>query len=257
LKRIRLLVLSCISAGLLVASVLPAHATTTWNRNLNVPATASVDVDATACTNHPGPYINLSGSLRLGGVSVVLKLDNNRNKPGIFEIQTQPIESSVVVTNLTKKTFAKQPPLGGVTGNPAIYVQLLSGTTPVTDPVYIGRCVQAAKKHIDASFSSATLLQLFASSLDCNNGGGNQITFGGNFGGSSAVSAVITLKGGNGKWTDETVGTVKADLFGAIGPFSKKGSDPNGVTGNPWVSLAAVVNGVVGDFTDPVHCNQL
>jgi hypothetical protein len=186
-----------------------------------------------------------------------MKLDNNVNKPGTHELETAPVEASLQVTNLVKSTFKKQPPLGGVTGNPAIYVQLLSGSTPVTEPIYVGRCVQSAKKHITANFSSPVLLQMIASSLDCNNGGGNQITFGGNFGGQSALSALITLKGGNGKWTDQTVGSVQVQLNAGFGPFSKKGSDPNGVTGNPWVSLAPSVDGVIGAYTDPVHCNKL
>ena len=257
LKRVRSFAMLVGAASLLVASALPAHATTTWSRNVKIPITASLDVDGSGCTNHPGPYIKLGGTFRIGGLDVVLKLDNNVNKPGQHELQTDPVASSLVVSSLTKTTFAKQPPLGGVTGNPAIYVQLLNGSTPVTDPVYVGRCQGGSKKHINASFSSPSLLQLIASSLDCNNGGGNQITFGGDWNGTTGISALITLKGGNGKFTDQTVGTVKAELTGAIGPFSKKGSDPNGVTGNPWVSLAPVVDGVIGAYTDPVKCNKL
>ena len=39
--------------------------------------------------------------------------------------------------------FAKQPPLGGVGGNPRISIQFLDGSgNPLGDPIFLGRCVQ-------------------------------------------------------------------------------------------------------------------
>ena len=39
--------------------------------------------------------------------------------------------------------FPKQPPLGGVGGNPRIYFQLLDGSgSPLSGAYYLGKCVQ-------------------------------------------------------------------------------------------------------------------
>lgn len=247
-----------LAAGLVVmlAQVQPASAAT-WAKDVSLPVSASVTVDSLGCTNHQGPFVTLNGSFTIGGATIQLKLDNNRNKPGIHELETDPVHAELVVSSLTKTKFAKQPPLGGVTGNPAIWVQLMSNGSPVGDPVYVGRCVQGAKKSFNRTFFSPAIFELFANALDCENGGGNQIRFGGTLSGTSGLQAVIILKGGNGKFTDSTVGSVSVELLGSIGPFAKQGSDPNGVTGNPWVSLREVIAGVPGNYTDPVKCNKL
>jgi len=39
--------------------------------------------------------------------------------------------------------FAKQPPQGGVGGNPRISIQFLDGSAnPLGDPIFLGKCVQ-------------------------------------------------------------------------------------------------------------------
>jgi len=97
------------------------------------------------CTNNPGPYITLSGALTLNaGVSAKLIFRNNDNPVG--GPHEADVTTSVKLEILPPGTtiqFPKQPVLGGVGGNPWIYLQFLTGGGATIGAEYlIGRCVQ-------------------------------------------------------------------------------------------------------------------
>lgn len=93
------------------------------------------------CYNHPGPYITFEGGVELSGLKARfifrnnVKGTHNRIVEGTADVTILPDGSEVVIP--------KQPVLGGVGGNPLIWVQLLQGNClPIDDPVFLGRCVQ-------------------------------------------------------------------------------------------------------------------
>jgi len=113
----------------------------TTNVSLALPADATVDVTTGRCLNHPGPFITLSGEITLGGLNARLIFRNNvkgthtREEPIVVDVVILPAGESI--------TFAKQPPLGGVGGNPRIYFQFTDASgDPLGPEVFVGRCVQ-------------------------------------------------------------------------------------------------------------------
>ena len=108
---------------------------------LPLPVGASVDVSAGSCTNNPGPFITLSGELTLGGINARLIFRNNLKGT---HTHTEDIVVDVVILPAGESiTFAKQPPQGGVGGNPRISLQFLDGSgNPLGGEIFLGRCVQ-------------------------------------------------------------------------------------------------------------------
>jgi hypothetical protein len=101
-------------------------------------ALAVANVHAEGCSNNPGPYITLGGDLVLSGLHARIIFRNNVKG-------THTAESSADVTIIqegTTITLPKQPPLGGVGGNPIISIQFMQGDTLIGDPTVLGRCVQ-------------------------------------------------------------------------------------------------------------------
>lgn len=108
---------------------------------LPLPVGASVDVSAGSCTNNPGPFITLGGELTLGGINARLIFRNNVKGT---HTRTEDIVADVVILPVGESiTFAKQPPQGGVGGNPRIPLQFLDGSgNPLGGEIFLGRCVQ-------------------------------------------------------------------------------------------------------------------
>jgi hypothetical protein len=105
-------------------------------------ADAALDVIATGdCTNHPGPEITLDGAITLGGLNAKLIFTNNRKgthlraEDVVVDLEILPAGQALV--------FPKQPPLGGVGGNPHIYFQFVNDSgAALSNEYYLGRCVQ-------------------------------------------------------------------------------------------------------------------
>lgn len=107
--------------------------------DFDIPTGVTATVTSGGCENSGGPDITLSGELRLGGLCGQLILTNNAKfthataADVVIDIVLIPAGQAIV--------FAKQPPLGGVGGNPYIYVQFLDGLgIPYGDAIYVGRC---------------------------------------------------------------------------------------------------------------------
>jgi len=111
--------------------------------DLSIPATATAQVSGGSCDNH-GSTISLSGQMSLTGINANLIFSNNDNRVGGPHQNTRPTAVSVVLIPAGQTVqFAKQPPLGGVGGNPWIFLTFLDGRgQPVSDQILLGRCVQ-------------------------------------------------------------------------------------------------------------------
>src|SRR5207249_740796 len=108
---------------------------------VTIPASVAASVTADGCTNNPGPFITLSGELALGGITARLTFQNNVKGT---HTHTEDVTADVVILPEGETIrFAKQPPLGGVGGNPRISIQFLDGSgNPLGAPIFLGRCVQ-------------------------------------------------------------------------------------------------------------------
>src|SRR5262245_61241262 len=97
-------------------------------------------LNTSSLSNHPGPYITMEGELTLGAIDAVLIFRNNEK--GTHERE----EDITVRCSLSSEQvirFNKQPPLGGVGGNPFIFLQLFDDRgDQLTEKVLIGRVVQ-------------------------------------------------------------------------------------------------------------------
>ena len=105
-----------------------------------IAALASATVEGGSCSNH-GSSITLSGELSLSGVNAVLIFRNNVKGPHEHD---EPVTASVVLVpaGMTIQ-FPKQPSLGGVGGNPWIYLEFTDvNGNPVSERFLLGRCVQ-------------------------------------------------------------------------------------------------------------------
>lgn len=107
-----------------------------------IPTSANMTVNGGGCENSGGPFVTLNGEIRLGGLSGKIILTNNAK---FTHATSADVVLEVVLLEDGKSiTFAKQPPLDGVTGNPIIWLQFLSGSgSPIGSAINLGRCNQA------------------------------------------------------------------------------------------------------------------
>ena len=116
-------VLIAMSVGL--AYAFPAHAQKQVAKTFTMPVQVHAAVGFSDCSNSPGPQITLDGSITLGGLNVELIFRNNVKGTHTYvaeqtaEVVAVPVGGALVIP--------KQPPLGGVGGNPFIWLQFLDG----------------------------------------------------------------------------------------------------------------------------------
>ena len=93
------------------------------------------------CTNNPGPYINVNGSVSFSGVKARFIFRNQRTAGAPHEA-IATVDLTAIQEGFTLR-FPKQPVLGGVGGNPWISVRFASAEgQPFGEEVLLGRCVQ-------------------------------------------------------------------------------------------------------------------
>jgi hypothetical protein len=93
------------------------------------------------CTNNPGPYINVSGSVSFAGVKARIFFRNQREEGSPHEA-IATVDLTGISEGFTLR-FPKQPVRGGVGGNPWISVRVASASgQPLGQEVLLGRCVQ-------------------------------------------------------------------------------------------------------------------
>ena len=156
---------------------------------LPTPGTMSATPQASMCNNAPGPFITLNGELALEGINGRLIFRNN--KKGTHEASEDVTVDVVLLNEGETIQFAKQPPLGGVGGNPFIFLQFLDGTmTPFSDPQLLGRCVQGLDPVVE-DLDLSSVGEVSVTSGGCSNKGGPFIS----------LSGEITLSGINARLT--------------------------------------------------------
>src|SRR5262245_57198339 len=133
----------CFVAGALstLALALPVQAQKEVTTTFTMPVQVLATVNMSDCNNSPGPQINLDGSVSLGGMTVEMTFRNNLKGTHTYTDQ----KSVDVVAVPAGGTFVipKQPVLGGVGGNPFMWVQMVDGSgTALSQQSFLGRCVQ-------------------------------------------------------------------------------------------------------------------
>ena len=203
-----------------------------------VSATATSTV--TGCDNSPGPYITIEGGMSLGGLGTRMTFSNNVKGTHTFTDEAH-VDITVVPADGNSITIPKQPVLGGVGGNPFIWIQLEDGAgRAVTDEVFLGRCVQGLRKDVSTSFASAARALATIAVADCQNSPGPWITLDGDLFVAAGLDAVFIFKNNDnpvdGPHRASADAVVKVELVppGHDVRFAKQPSR-GGVGGNPWI----------------------
>lgn len=172
-------------AGLTMA--VPAQAQKELTRTFVMPVQVQAAVNMSGCDNSPGPQITLDGAVKLGGLTVQLTFQNN-----VKGTHTYTVQNSVDVVAVPpggSLEIPKQPVLGGVGGNPFIWVQMMDGHGgALSSEIFLGRCVQGPFK-IDANLPAEVVAAADFAALDCSNNQGPYITVYGGMGFTKGITA--------------------------------------------------------------------
>lgn len=222
---------------------------------VTVPMQVTLNVNATDCDNSPGPYITLEGEVALGGVKAQFIFQNNVK--GTHRTTRTVGTPAVLVPMGEGITIPKQPCLGGVGGNPWIYIQLFNDQGNLTPEILLGRCVQGLT--ISEDVLSTAALSTLITATDCSNNPGPFITLEGSLTVSSLKARVIFRN--NVKGTHENKDTVVEVTLLGDGATVVIPKQPvlGGVGGNPWIWVQ-FLNGADVPVADPVflgRCSQM
>src|SRR5437016_2803383 len=228
--------------------------------DLQIPISVNAELVAEGCSNNPGPQITLTGAAALGGFGVEMTFSNNLKgthdytADKVVDLTLQPAGQSI--------TIPKQPVLGGVGGNPFIWVQFVDAKgTPTSDEIYLGRCVQGSRYGFNhAQQTPATAVAEFGVER-CANSPGPFISMDASLAYEGLGSQVIFRN------NDNPVGgpheAVRSQALSVVPPglsftFPKQPVQ-GGVGGNPWI-LAGFLDGAGARLSDPTllgRCEQL
>ncbi|UQA61670.1 hypothetical protein [Polyangium aurulentum] len=218
----------------------------------SVPLSASLDVHTTAsgCSNKGGPTITLGGELFLHGIKADVILQNNYKGT---HTATERVNAIVQILDAGQKiSLPKQPSLGGVGGNPHIYMQFYGEKgEPLGPEQYLGRCAQGLSlAHLDFSLLSRLDANLVTG--NCSGAGGPQVTLKGELA-LRGIKAKLTFTN-NLKGTHEADVGVSVDLV-LLQPGQKlvfeKSPRFGGAGGNPLMYLRFL------DHKDGALCSEL
>jgi hypothetical protein len=234
-----------------------------YSQEFSLPVGATTTTEVTGCDNSPGPYITISGAMRLAGLGARTGFTNN-----VKGTHTYTTDSHVDVTVLPSGgsiTIPKQPVLGGVGGNPFIWIQFEDGNGhALSDEFYLGRCVQGLKGSNSIDWASAARALATLTVSDCSNSPGPYITLYGDMLVKSGLDAVFMFAnndnpvGGPHRATADKVVKVSLVPPGMDIRFNKQPSQ-GGVGGNPWIWFN-FLNGSGSPLGDPAligRCEQL
>jgi len=212
------------------------------------------------CSNSPGPQITLDGTIALGGLNVELIFRNNVK--GTHTYVAESTTEIVAVPEGGSLVIPKQPPLGGVGGNPFIWIQFLDGDgAALSGEIFLGRCVQgSAKVKSDVGAYAAAVVDFAA--LDCSNNPGPYITVEGATSFPKGINAQLIFRN-----NDNPVGGPHEAIRSAIVTILPAGSaltfpkQPvlGGVGGNPliYTRLELVDGTAIGKEVLLGRCVQL
>lgn len=209
------------------------------SQTFDLPVRALTRTAVTGCDNSPGPYITIEGGLTLGGLGSRMTFSNN-----VKGTHTRTDDAQVDVTVVPSGgsiTIPKQPVLGGVGGNPFIWVQLEDGSgRALTGEVFLGRCVQGLTKDVGADFAGLARALATISVADCANSPGPYITLDGDLDVTAGLDAVFIFKNndnpvdGPHRANADAVVTARLVPPGHDVRFNKQ-PVLGGVGGNPWI----------------------
>jgi hypothetical protein len=252
--------------GLSIVVVAPAQATPgTASASFVVSGHADVNVTEDSWCDNAGPHITLAHTIAIGGGALQLTFKNNVKGTHTVQVVGAVTLSLLDTSGDSTPQIAKQPPLGGVGGNPFIYYRSPDGVNH-----YIGRCVQDGKiGHLNhGRWSSDFGVNGFSTStvqaVSCSNKGSSLNI--GHTASTDGVDGTLVFSnsdlGLNPQHINDT-DVAASWTFSLAGSQIRKGQH-NGVPGpggNPLVSTATgpTVGGVTvfGAPTDHGRCNKL
>ena len=212
-------------------------------------------ITETGCHNSPGPTISLEGEIVLGGIQVCLTFQNNVK--GTHKTTITYGTNVVLIPLGAAITIPKQPVLGGVGGNPHIWIQFHDGEGHnLTDEIYLGRCVQGLS--ISPEFLTKILALADIAALDCSNHPGPVLTVGGTLTFSGLHARFIFRNNLRGTHSAEATRDVEIIVKGTQTTIPKQPVN-GGAGGNPLVYVQ-FCNGKGEPISQPVllgRCNQL
>jgi len=183
-------ILIAMSVGL--AYAFPANAQKQVAKTFTMPVQVHALVGFSDCSNSPGPQITLGGSISLGGLNVELIFRNNVK--GTHTYVAEQTSEIVAVPAGGTLVIPKQPPLGGVGGNPFIWIQFLDGAgDTLSDEIFLGRCVQGSAK-VDSNLGAYAVAVVDFSALDCSNNPGPYIYVAGSTSFPDGVNAQLIFR---------------------------------------------------------------
>ena len=213
-------------------------------------------LDTQTLSNHPGPYITMSGELTLGAIDAVLIFRNNEK--GTHE-RTEDISVRVSLSSEQVIRFNKQPPLGGVGGNPFIFLQLFDDEgDELSDKILLGRVVQGI---VPIDVNLRNFVDIFAQIAgSCSNSPGPFITLDGDvaFRGINARLIFQNSPQPNAPHQREESVELNVELTppGGVIQFAKQ-PPLGGVGGNPRIYVRFECHGVSSDEIYIGRCVQL
>lgn len=232
-------------------------------QTFDLPVRAATRTTVTGCDNSPGPYITIEGGLTLGGLGSRMTFSNNVKGTHTYTDDAR-VDVTVVPSGETI-TIPKQPVLGGVGGNPFIWVQLEDGNgRALTGEVFLGRCVQGLTKDVGADFAGLARALATISVADCANSPGPYITLDGDMDVTAGLDAVFIFKNndnpvdGPHRANADAVVTARLVPPGHDVRFNKQ-PVLGGVGGNPWIWFQFLTDGGagIGNASLIGRCEQL
>jgi len=205
---------------------------------LDLPVQVAYELSTYDCSNNPGPKITFSGLAATAGFGVRTIFRNNmvgtheHVEESAVDVSLQPNGSQIVIP--------KQPVLGGVGGNPFIWIQFVNEQgQAVTGEIFIGRCVQGYTfKGAQSVAENAQGTTKYTVS-GCENSPGPNITFEAGLS-VAGLNARIIFRNNDNKvgGPHEATATISSDL--SVIPSGSSWTFPKqpvlgGVGGNPWI----------------------
>jgi hypothetical protein len=250
---------SCAVVALVVLGSLgpsSARADQTIGMSCQMPVHVTCNVNEIGCNNSPGPQITIDGAITLGGLSANLIFENNAKGTHTDVVTTWATNIALVPLN-TPIVIPKQPVLGGVGGNPYIYLQFFdSKGNALTDEMLLGRCVQGFS--LGADFLNEVIGATTVSAAGCDNHPGPVITMGGQIVLSGLKARIIFRNNAKGTHSAQTYTDVDIIVDGTAITIPKSPSQ-GGAGGNPLI-LLQFLPGNGTPITDPImlgRCNQI
>ena len=230
------------------------------NTALPMPVSVNAALSITDCSNHPGPQITLDGVAALEGFGVGLTFSNNLKDTHTYTVDKQV--NAELQPSGTDITIPKQPVLGGVGGNPFIWVQFTDARgNPTSDEIFLGRCVQGSRLGFTHAQTTPANANADFTISGCNNSPGPFISVDAGMAFDGLGLRVIFRNSDNpvGGPHEAVVSQTLSVLPAGLSFTFPKQPVAGGVGGNPWI-FAQFVDGngaALGDLTLLGRCVQI